>query len=123
MQTLHIEKLSNAFIPNAAPSELVQGQALKTANRFSKKHGGLWVGGRITADNQRLSFVPNGMNTAFHTGLQEVHIPMVSIRSVKRVFGWVTGIVVVTHASGEFRFRCFGAKTVASTLAFHVAEA
>jgi hypothetical protein len=123
MPTLRIEKLSNAFIPNATPSELVSGQALKAANRFNGKYGGLWGGGKITADNQHLSFVPNGMNVAFHVGLQEVNIPFASIRSVKHTFGWVTGIVVITHAHGEFRFRCFGAKKIASTLASHVAGA
>ena len=116
MPSLRIEKLSNAFIPNATPSELVSGQGLKAVNRFSRKYGGLWVGGKVTADDERLSFVPNRVNVAFHTGLQEIHIPIVNIRSVRREFGWFTGIVVVTHAHGEFRFRCLGAKTRSSAL-------
>jgi hypothetical protein len=60
------------------------------------------------------------MNVALHVGLASVNIPLTDIRSVKRVFGWVTGIVVVEHRLGEFRFRCFGAKKVAKTLEAHV---
>ena len=41
MSPLNIEKLVNAFIPNAIPSALVGGAALNAVNRFEKKHGGL----------------------------------------------------------------------------------
>jgi hypothetical protein len=121
MQTLRINKICNAFVRNATPSEIVMGQALKAVNRFSRKHGGCWVGGTVTATPDGLSFVPNGINVAFHTGLEEIHIPLPDIRSVRRKFGWVTGIVVVEHRHGEFRFRCLGAKQVAATLSAHVA--
>jgi hypothetical protein len=121
VQSLNIEKLCNAFYPNAMPSELVGSQALKAVNRFSKKHGGLWVGGKVIATPDELSFAPNDMNVAFHVGLEEVHIPLSHIRSVRREFGWVTGMVVVEHRHGEFRFRCFGAKQVAAALSSHAA--
>ena len=55
------------------------------------------------------------------TALEDPHIPLASIRSVTREFGWVTGIVVVRHTKGELRFRCFGAKQVAATLGGRVA--
>jgi len=55
------------------------------------------------------------------TALEDPHIPLASIRSVTREFGWVTGIVVVRHTKGELRFRCFGAKQVAATLGGYVA--
>jgi hypothetical protein len=57
---------------------------------------------------------------AFHVGLEGTYIPLPSIRAVKREFGWVTGIVVVNHVEGEFRFRCFGAKQVAAALGAYV---
>jgi len=113
---LRIEKFANAFVPNAVPSELVIGEALNAVERFGKKHGGLWVGGKVTVTPDGLSFVPNSLNVAFHVGLEEIRIPLLSIRSVRREFGWVTGIVVVEHSSGEFRFRCFGAKQVAAEM-------
>ena len=120
MSTLNIEKLANAFVPNAAPSSLVGGAALNGVNRFGKKHGGLWVGGKVTATPNGLRFAPNRMNMAFHVGLESTYIPLASIRAVTREFGWVTGIVVVRHKEGEFRFRCFGAKQVAAALSAYV---
>jgi hypothetical protein len=46
-----------------------------------------------------------------------LNVPAGDIRAVRHEFGWVTGIVVVEHARGEFRFRCFGAKRLAATMA------
>ncbi len=121
MTDLKIEKLANAFIPNAVPSALVGSAALKAVNRFDAKYGGLWVGGKVTVTRDGLRFVPNRLNVAFHEGLKDTHIPLSSIRTVTREFGWVTGIVAVRHSEGEFRFRCYGAKQVAATLGAYVA--
>ncbi len=121
MSDLKIEKLANAFVPNAVPSAWVGGAALKAVNRFEEKYGGLWVGGKVTATRDGLRFAPNRLNMAFHEGLKDVHIPLSNIRAVTREFGWVTGIVAVRHEEGEFRFRCFGAKQVAATLGAYVA--
>lgn len=122
MTTLHIKKFANAFVPNAKPSGIVAGQSLGAVNRIGKKLGGLWVGGKVTATPSELSFSPNGMNMALHVGLEKVCIPLRNIRSVRREFGWLTGIVVVLHDHGEFRFRCFGAKQVTAKLSSHVNE-
>ncbi|MDT3379508.1 hypothetical protein RNI52_19400 [Labrys neptuniae] len=121
MTDLHIRKLCNALIPNATPSRLVPGVAVDAARRVSSKAGGLWVGGRVEITPDGLSFVANGLNKAFHTGLQPVHIPMAAIRKTWREFGWVTGIVAVEHDEGTFRFRCFGAGKVAAALEKHIA--
>ena len=85
---------------------------LWAVNRFSTKHGGLWVGGSVEISHDGVLFKPNALNEAFHEGLESVHIPMTQVLSVAREFGWITGIVVVAHQLGEFRFRCFGAKKI-----------
>jgi len=120
MSTLNLQKFANAFVPFAAPSALVGGAAKGAVEHYGRKHGGLWVGGKVTATSEGLLFEPNKMNVALHRGLQSTHIPLASIRSVVREFGWLTGIVVVHHEHGEFRFRCFGAKQVAATLDAYV---
>ncbi|UWX04528.1 hypothetical protein H1235_06635 [Pseudoxanthomonas sp. NC8] len=120
---MHIEKLANALVTNAVPSSLVGGAALGAVLRYGRKHSGLWVGGRVTATADGVRFAPNGMNRIFHEGLESTYIPMADIRSVVREFGWVTGIVVVKHAQGEFRFRCYGARRVAAILNSHAAAA
>lgn len=112
--------MANAFVPNAIVSALVGGAALNAVNRYEKKHGGLWVGGKVTVTPHGLHFAPNRMNMALHVGLETTHIPLSSIHTVTREFGWVTGIVVVNHADGEFRFRCFGAQQVAAVLGAHI---
>ncbi|QEN89045.1 hypothetical protein FZC33_23285 [Labrys sp. KNU-23] len=121
MSDLHIRKLCNALIPNAMPSGLVPGVVVNTVDRMSRKAGGLWVGGHVEITPEGLSFAANGLNKAFHAGLQPVHIPMASIRKTWREFGWVTGIVAVGHDEGTFRFRCFGAGKVAAALEKHIA--
>lgn len=64
-----------------------------------------------------VSFVPNRLNRLVQNDPETVNVPGRDIREVRREFGWVTGIVVVRHVRGEFRFRCYGAKQLAATLA------
>ena len=79
--------------------------------------GGLWVGGIVTVSADALDWVPNIMNKAVHDDLQPVHIPLREVRSVRREFGILTGIVVVElEDGGEFRFRCFNARSVAENM-------
>ena len=117
MSTLNIRKLANAFIPNATPSDVLPAAALWAVDRFQRKHGGLWVGGTVAVSETGVSFTPNGLNRAFHYDLQPVEVPAKDIRAVRYEFGWCTGIVVVEHVHGEFRFRCYAAKQLAATMA------
>jgi hypothetical protein len=122
MTDLHISKLANALIPDAKASSRVRGAAANAVDRTRKKAGGLWVGGRVEITPEALSFAANGLNKAFHTGLQPIRIPLAAIRKVHREFGWVTGIVAVEHDEGTFRFRCYGARKVSATLADYLAK-
>ena len=64
-----------------------------------------------------VSFSPNRVNRAFHEEQQSIAVAAKDIRAVRHQFGWVTGIVVVEHAHGEFRFRCYGARQLAASMA------
>jgi hypothetical protein len=75
------------------------------------------VGGAILISPDGVSFSPNGINQAAHKGLQPISVPARDIRTVRHEFGWITGIVVVEHSHGEFRFRCYGAKRLAAAMA------
>lgn len=110
-------KLVNAFIPDATPSEILPIAALGAIDRFRRKHGGLWVGGTISVSQSGIAFVPNGLNRAVHAGLEPIRVPAEDIRAVRHEFGWFTGIVVVEHTRGEFRFRCYGARQFAAAVA------
>jgi hypothetical protein len=117
MGTLDIRKLANAFIPDATPAGVVPVTALSVIYRFRRTQGGLWVGGTVVVSSSGVSFVPNRLNRLFHDALEPVNIRAEDITGVRREFGWVTGIVVVRHARGEFRFRCYGATKLAATMA------
>lgn len=118
---MNLEKFANAFVPGAAPSGLVGGAARGAVDNFREKHGGLWVGGKVSVNLRGVTFVPNAMNRALNKNLEDTFIPLEAIRSVRREFGVLTGIVVVEHAQGTFRFRCFGARQVAATMARQLA--
>ena len=110
-------KLANAFIPDATPSDVLPIAALGAIQRFRQKHRGLWVGGTVSVSQNGIAFVPNGLNRAVHVGLEPIRVPAQDIRAVRHEFGWFTGIVVVEHTRGEFRFRCYGAKQFAAAVA------
>jgi hypothetical protein len=122
MEPLNIRKLANAFIPSATPSDVLPSAALSAVQRFKRKHGGLWVGGTVLATSGGVSFAPNGLNRALHEVLEAIDVLARDIKSVRHEFGWFTGVVVVTHVGGEFRFRCYGAKRLAATLAVSFGE-
>ena len=116
MTTATIRKLANAFVPNAMPSDVIPADALGAMTRFKRKHGGLWVGGTVTVSQAGITFAPNGLNRFVHDGLEPLNVPGRDIRAVRHEFGWLTGIVVVEHAHGQFRFRCYGAKRLAASM-------
>jgi len=117
MTTLNVRKLANAFFPKATPSEVVPAFALSAIDRFKRKHGGLWVGGTVEVSQAGVSFSPNGLNRVLHEGLEPISVAAKDIRAVRYEFGWFTGMVVVEHVRGEFRFRCYGAKHLAAAMA------
>jgi hypothetical protein len=118
MGTLNIRKLANAFIPEATPGYVVPVAALSAIYRFKRTHGALWVGGTVIVSSSGVSFVPNRLNRLLvRNDPEPVNVRAEDIRDVRREFGWVTGIVVVRHVRGEFRFRCYGAKQLAAIMA------
>ncbi len=123
MNSFAFSKICNALIPGAIPSYRVPAVALTAIEDIAERFGGLWVGGRMEVEADELVFRPNRLNQALHEGLSEIHIPFREIQAIHREFGWFTGVVVVTHSQGEFRFRCYGAKSAASNLATLLSKA
>ena len=117
-----IQKVANAFVPKTTPARMLPAATLSRIHRFARAHGGLWVGGTVSVSSRGVSFVPNRANRLVHNDPAAVDVPAGDIKDVRREFGWVTGIVVVRHEGGEFRFRCYGARQFAAAMAatFHV---
>jgi hypothetical protein len=117
MSEFRISKFANAFVPDAQPSGLIGGPARDVVERLRRRWGGLWVGGTMEADATGIVFTPNALNRAAHEGLAPIAVAAGAIRSIRREFGWFTGIVVVQHTTGRLVFRCYGARGVARALA------
>ncbi|WP_051294085.1 hypothetical protein [Pseudoduganella violaceinigra] len=115
--TIFIKKLCNAFITDAVVKRGIGGVAGRQVEAIGTMMGGLWVGGTVTVSADAIDWIPNIMNKAVHDNLQSVHISLREVRAVRREFGILTGIVVVElEDGGEFRFRCFNARSVAENM-------
>jgi len=116
---MHINKRANAFYEDAVLVEIISGVPQpedSIGNRIKKKNGGLWVGGRVLVTHDGLEFKSNNINNMLHEKLRTIVIPMQEIISADYQFGWVTGIIVLTHINGGFRFRCYGARKVVNEI-------
>lgn len=112
MQQFAIRKLANAFVSNAELSDQIQGSARLATSRYQKKYGGFWVGGVVELTQEGITFTPNALNRKLHKNLEIIELPISDIEVMQRNFGWFTGIVLVQHKRGDFKFRCYGAKNV-----------
>jgi hypothetical protein len=102
-------KAANALIQDAtSPIENLKSVG-RGIRRYRQRHGGLWVGGRVTLTSAELSFAPNAANRLVHDGDPSVAIPLSAIRQVDIEPGFVTKIVAVTWTGGVARFRCYKA--------------
>jgi hypothetical protein len=120
MRNFKLSKLGYAFMSGVTPSNILSGAVHGRNTRMAKRHGGLWVGGAVELSAAGISFNPHAREEPLHVGFEPINILSANIRSVRREFGWLTGTVVVTHLDGEFRFHCFGAKTVAALFSKHL---
>jgi hypothetical protein len=109
-------KAANALIQDAtSPIENLKSVG-RVARRYRQRHGGLWVGGRVTLTSAELSFAPNAANRLVHDGDPSVAIPLSAIRQVDLEPGLVTKIVAVTWTGGVARFRCYQAAGLADQI-------
>jgi hypothetical protein len=109
-----ISRVANALIADvavrAAPSRSVQG---RTMNRYRRRYGGLWVGGRLTLSDTDIQFHPNLINRGIQSGQLDIEISLHSIESVEVLPGVLTKIIAVRAGGQLTKFRCFGARKVA----------
>ncbi|AZV26760.1 hypothetical protein CT157_12315 [Pseudomonas syringae] len=84
---------------------------------FRNHYGGLWVGGRVTVTENAVYLNANAMNRMAQDGTLDVEIPMPAIRKVTVEGGFVTKIVRLDTDAYSVKFRCYGAKDVASLIA------
>jgi hypothetical protein len=120
---VELSKVANCFIPSAATRGNTLGSARWAVGAFGKRHGGLWVGGRIHMRDGRIWFSANGVNRAFHSNVGDHGLRLADVVSVEVRPGVLTKIIDVSTKDDVLRFRCFGAPAVARTVRHAVDQA
>jgi hypothetical protein len=114
--TVIISRVANALIANVdvtAPTTSVNRRVL---DRYRRRYGGLWVGGRLTVTNTDVQFHANALNRSIQAGQLEIIIDLRSIESVELLPGVLTKIVAIRTGDRMNKFRCFGAAKVADQI-------
>ena len=116
-QNVLATKVANALIQDAAsPIEDFTGGIGSSIQRYRERHGGLWVGGRVTLTPAEVVFSPNAVNHLVHVGNLSFTIPLSAIGRIDVEPGFFTKIIAVTWTGGVTRFRCYGAPAFAGQI-------
>ena len=121
-QDIKISKLCNAFQSNAEAKDIsigVSGFSIPinpTIDNYKKKHGGLWVGGRMFVTNEEIIFNQNAINKVLHKSDNGFSINLSDVTSVEHIFGFFTGIIVILTKDSVYKIRSYGAKKVAEQI-------
>lgn len=83
---------------------------------FKEAYGGLWVGGKMELTDTAVRLSANAMNRVVQEGTLDIALPLSLVRKVSIEGGFVTKIVRLDTDAGSVKFRCFGAKDVASLI-------
>lgn len=119
---MEITKFCNYFSSSAQAESLEVNFGLYKANindhidQYKSKQGGLWVGGKFTISDDEFRFSTNTANLIVHKESSDFSFPMQVVKSVRREFGWITGILVFELEDRIVKVRCFGAKKIAQLL-------
>ena len=121
--TMEMSKAANCFIGGVTTSGDMPYQVEKATRRYGKKHGGLWVGGRMHVRAGRIWFAANGMNRALHSNLDDQGLDLREVVSVEVRPAFLTKIIDVRTEQSNLTFRCFGAHAFARTVQDAVEQA
>ncbi|KIH84133.1 hypothetical protein [Pseudomonas batumici] len=83
---------------------------------FKEAYGGLWVGGKMVLSQTAVRLSANLMNRIVQEGTLDIELPLAMVRKVSVEGGFVTKIVRLDTDAGSVKFRCFGAKDIASLI-------
>ena len=83
---------------------------------FKEAYGGLWVGGKVEVTHSVVRLSANALNRVIQDGTMDIELPLALVRKVSVEVGFVTKIVRLDTDVGSVKFRCFGAKDVASLI-------
>lgn len=119
---MEITKYCNIFSAAAEAAHisldfgLFKSDVNRSIEKYKRKHGGLWVGGKFTISNEEFRFSTNTANQIVHKENCDLSFPMSDVKSIYREFGWITGILNFELDDRIIAVRCFGAKKIAARL-------
>lgn len=114
--TVIISRVANALIADADVTAAVTSVNRRVLDRYRRRYGGLWVGGRLTVTDTDVAFHANALNRSIQSGQLDIVVDLRSIESVEVLPGVLTKIIAIHTADRVTKVRCFGAATVADRI-------
>lgn len=114
--TVIISRVANALIVDADVTAAVTSVNRQVLDRYRRRYGGLWVGGRLTVTDTDVAFHANALNRSIQSGQLDIVVDLRSIESVELLPGVLTKIIAIHTADRVTKVRCFGAAKVADRI-------
>lgn len=114
--TVIISRVANALIVDVDVTAAVTSVNRRVLDRYRRRYGGLWVGGRLTVTDTDVAFHANALNRSIQSGQLDIVIDLRSIESVELLPGVLTKIIAIHTADRVTKVRCFGAAKVADRI-------
>lgn len=114
--TVIISRVANALIVDADVTAAVTSANRRVLDRYRRRYGGLWVGGRLTVTDTDVAFHANALNRSIQSGQLDIVVDLRSIESVELLPGVLTKIIAIHTADRVTKVRCFGAAKVADRI-------
>lgn len=114
--TVIISRVANALIADVDVTAAVTSVNRRVLDRYRRRYGGLWVGGRLTVTDINVAFHANALNRSIQSGQLDIVVDLRSIESVELLPGVLTKIIAIHTADRVTKVRCFGAAKVADRI-------
>ncbi|OBJ23448.1 hypothetical protein [Mycobacterium sp. 1245801.1] len=114
--TVIISRVANALIADVDVTVPTTSINRRVLDRYRRRHGGLWVGGRLTVTETDVQFHANALNRSIQSGQLDIVVDLGSVEAVELLPGVLTKIVAIHTGDRVTKFRCFGAAKVADRI-------
>ncbi|WP_156765546.1 hypothetical protein [Mycobacterium sp. 1245499.0] len=108
--------MANALIADVDVTVPTTSINRRVLDRYRRRHGGLWVGGRLTVTETDVQFHANALNRAIQSGQLDIVVDLGSVEAVELLPGVLTKIVAIHTGDRATKIRCFGAAKVADQI-------
>ncbi|RAU97737.1 hypothetical protein DQP58_07125 [Mycobacterium colombiense] len=112
--TVLISRVANALIADVDVTAPTTSANRRVLNRYRRRNGGLWVGGRLTVTDTDIQFHANALNRSIQSGQLDIIVGLRSVESVELLPGVLTKIIAIHAGDRVTKIRCFGAAKVAA---------